>query len=453
MRRYMYSLVAGLCMAACSETFPGVEGEVPEEKDFNSSEVTNDRIPILLSYNDPNYLILTRGSGPFEDFASDREHWLGAEFAVFAYKLPNSVDASCDFSKRKDYQENNGENNCLLFDRKVKLKTASESALSGDDYLSLEWADKGQYFFNGDRQDYKYGFFLAYCDDAIGGDNWKTSPECVYADVTIDGTQDIITAVAKPSESKMEELKGEKYKDLLANWDDLVFSTFAAHRGLQPQFDVKHELVRLEFSVVPGDPKATGVKLKDIKLIKPKTKARLIVAAQDASRVGVDLSSANADGNNWQLHDKEEENAEPPYLKPIVLNYVGGQEDRDKQTEIPVGSSFLAFPDKSYQIQLVCEQVRTDKEGNPILDEEGNPKVYHTKPTYVIQMSSGEQFKAGHKYAIRITVYGIQRIEMSMGSSKWQPGTDDDSPIVVDPDDLEANEDYDVEDKTDETTK
>ena len=453
MRRYMYSLVAGLCLAACSETFPGVEGEVPEEKDFNSSEVTNDRIPILLSYNDPNYLILTRGSGPFEDFASDREHWLGAEFSVFAYKLPNSVDGSCDFSNSTDYQKNDSEEKCLLFDKKVKLKTASESALSGDDYLSLEWTDKGQYFFNGNRQDYKYGFFLAYCDDAIGGDDWKNSPDCVYADVTIDGTQDIITAVAKPSESKMEELKGEKYKDLLANWDDLVFSTFAAHRGLQPQFDVKHELVRLEFSVVPGDPKATGVKLKDIKLIKPKTRARLIAAAEDASRVGVDLSSTNADESDWHLHDKEEENAEPPYLKPIELNYIGGQEDRDKQTEIPVGTSFLAFPDNSYQIRLDCEQVKTDKDGNPILDEEGNPNVYHTYPTYIIQLSSRENFKAGHKYAIRITVYGIQRIEMSMGSSKWQPGTDDDHPIVVDPDELGANEDYDVEDKTDDTTK
>ena len=447
MRRYMYSLVAGLCLAACSETFPGVEGEVPEEKDFNSSEVTNDRIPILLSYNDPNYLILTRGSGPFEDFASDREHWLGAEFSVFAYKLPNSVDASYDFSSGKDYQDylenpssisEKDKDACLLFDKKVKLKTASESSLSGDDYLSLEWTDKGQYFFNGDRQDYKYGFFLTYCDDAIGGNNWKTSLECVYADVTIDGTQDILTAVAKPSESKMEELKGEKYKDLLANWDDLVFSTFAAHRGLQPQFKVKHETVRLAFSIKAGDERANRVTLKDVRLIRPVKTARLVAAAADENRVGVDLSNLTQGDYDemWHLHDREDIGTEPPFLKPIVMEY--DEKLGKNQVETPVGTSFLAFPANSYEIELECE--------NRLEGDNGEDIIKVTHPKYIISLKSGEEFVAGSKYSICITVYGVQRIEMSMGTSGWVEAAT--GPIEIDPDASGDEGEYDIVDNT-----
>ncbi len=442
----MYPAMIGLCIAACSETFPGIEAEVVE-KDYNSSEITGDRLPILVSYTDPNYVILTRGSGPFENYIEDQDHWKSAEFHVFAYKVSNDVDPKCDFSRGSDGQDRIGEqkenedlNYCLLFDRIAKLKSVPQSDSHEDDYVALTWKDDGRFFYNSDHQDYKYNFYLVHVDDALQGD-WITTSDRVYGDLRLDGTQDVITSVARPSEKKKESLKGEQYKSLLENWDNLIYSTYAAHRGIQPQFDVRHNLVRLSFSVLLGDPKADGVILKDIALLRPRTRAQLTVAALDVTQVGlVALENERDDLSAWHLQEAKNIRESEDYvirgdtlLKPLQLQWDG--DENTVQQEQKVGTSFLAIPDVSYTIQLTCIQ--------EIEDRNGNPKAVLTRPTYEIRLKGeNNAFAAGQEYKICVKVYGIQDIELFLGANGWNHNENDD--VLIDPDQLNGNNTYDI---------
>ncbi len=441
----MCPAVAGLCLAACSETFPGIEAEVVE-KDYNSSEITEDRLPILVSYTDPNYMILTRGSGPFEDYAEDREHWKSAEFHVFAYKVPNDVESKYDFSCRKDGQNGNGGQGdmdyCLLFDRIARLKSVSQSDSFEDDYVALEWKGDERFFYNSDHQDYKYNFYLTHVDDALQG-GWIATSDRVYGDLRLDGMQDIITSVARPGEKKKESLQGEQYKALLENWDNLIYSTYAAHRGIQPQFDVIHNLVRLSFSVVLGDPKANGVVLQDVALLNPHTRARLTVAAWDVTQVGlVALENGSGDSKAWHLQETKDVRECEEYvvrgdtlLKPLQLQWVG--DEKTVQQEQKVGTSFLAIPDASYTIQLTCIQEKEDKDGNL--------KTVLTRPTYEIRLKGENNvFAAGQEYKICVKIYGIQDIELFLGANGWVDAEE----VPIDPDDLNGNNTYDIVDRT-----
>lgn len=452
MKKYMYPAVIGLCMTACSETFPGIEAEVVE-KDYNSSEITSDRLPILVSYTDPNYVILTRGSGPFENYIEDQDHWRNAEFHVFAYKVPNDIDPKYDFSRGNDGQNRIGEQNnenldyCLLYNRIAKLKSVAQSESPEDDYVALDWKDKERFFYNSDHQDYKYNFYLAHVDDALQG-NWITTSDRVYGNLRLDGTQDVITSVARPGEKKKESLKGEQYKALLENWDNLIYSTYAAHRGIQPQFDVRHNLVRLSFSVLLGDPKANGVVLKDIALLRPRTRAQLTVAALDVTQVGlVALENERDDLSAWHLQEAKDIRESEDYvirgdtlLKPLQLQWDG--DENTVQQEQKVGTSFLAIPGESYTIQLTCVQ--------EIEDKDGNPKTVLTRPTYEIRLKGENNvFAAGQEYKISVKVYGIQDIELFLGANGWVNAEE----VPIDPDDLNGNNTYDIVDRTEDYEK
>lgn len=446
MKKYILFTTLACVLVSCDETFPGIMVDVPD-KDISSDEVTKDKVPILFSLNEPVYSIETRGVGVLDDSEEGKDKCCLGTYHIFSYLTKNRYyDGSIDYTA-EPMKDGNGEHNpyCLLYDEKAKLtrntvKYDEEDGVLGGlypDFYYLEWAESGlTKYYNLSNQNYKYNFFLAYYDDARGINN-STHPvfvrerNKVYTDIRIDGTQDVISSVAN-SDKRQGNLRGDYYKQLLSEWTDLVYSTYAGHRGIHPQFEAKHELVQLCFKVRGGDQKSENVTLKDIMLLNPKTKARFTMAADDTETVGLEFPEEwNQEKGIWHLPEQIEGEKlrtdictldESKYR--MVFTYVG-----DEENFRPVGTALLAAPSEKYRIQFKC----VDDLGD---DDPSNDRTF--TPIYNISFKDG-MFRAGNKYTIRITIYGTNEIKLDFMAPGWE--SNEDKTVDIDPDNPEGEDD------------
>ncbi|MCM1108663.1 MAG: hypothetical protein NC388_06360 [Clostridium sp.] len=447
--------MVGLCCLAssCSESFPGLNApQGSGGKDVGSNEVVSDRIPILYSFNDPAYSILTRSTGAFGSVQEDRDHWKQARFRTFAWRTPNEANPDMTNLLIKDYDENkeNPGVNWLLYGNEVILEGDWGKTWEEDDitYVNMKWAGKTPYYST-EHQDYKYNFSLCYYDDdtedwngnRINWNNANRTTTSLSANITIDGTNDIMTAVARPSRKKMESLEGQEYKPLLSRWSELIYSTYAGHRGVHPQFKMKHELVQLVFEVTPGDKKADGMVLEKVELVNPKTRAILTVADADTTKIGLTVADNQPKDITWSLpgkEDKDENGHYSVYANNILNEVMAFDQTLDKyhQKSTRLGTSFLVLPDVSYDVRLTCRENR--------YNEDGTVGVYTTTPYYRVRLAAdySQKFEAGHVYTIGIMVYGLQDIEMSMGAPQWIDGNGGDGDLNVDPDNPKTDDNY-----------
>ena len=118
--------------------------------------------------------------------------------------------------------------------------------------------------------------------------NWgmpeRLEDQVVYRNFTIDGAQDIMAGYAPPIEHAANSAP-----DLTQEERELVkvfgYSTFAAHRGIDPMINLRHQMTRIRFRGVAGAPSANHTSIHSIH-VKCYNKGDFIVAHRDTNQVG-----------------------------------------------------------------------------------------------------------------------------------------------------------------------
>lgn len=275
MKRYIAGI--GLCcaLAACNESYPGLYAPV-YDADNPNPEMTADSIPVTLSLTDPAYALVTgkRGQGSFGfwDDEEERAKWMAAEFGVYAFLTRNHVyDGTPDLTA-DETSTGGGAPLCLVNDRKARISAACE----------LLWADGEPPYYSAVYPEHKYNFFLYYKGDAEEYAPEQRTQGSITKFFRIDGTQDLISAYARPGTEDAERLPdNDETKYLMNHAGDLVYSTKSARLHVEPHLRVKHEMAQVNFKVQAFDDLAAQgreIRIQAVALLIP-TKAQFTVAA------------------------------------------------------------------------------------------------------------------------------------------------------------------------------
>ena len=243
MKKIIAICLAALMAAACKRSYPGLYAPIVDPDNPNP-EVTVDRIPITVSLTDPAYALVTgaatRGNGPFGFWENeeDRRHWLDAEFGIYAFLTRNHVyDGPSNLSAAEG---GDGVPMCLVDDRKAHISQACE----------LVWDDAEPPYYSAAWPEHKYNFFLYHIGDAAEYAPEERTQARIVKHIQVDGTQDVLSAYARPDTEDAERLGDtDVAKYLMNHAGDLVYSTLSARQYIEPHFRVSHEMARVEFSV------------------------------------------------------------------------------------------------------------------------------------------------------------------------------------------------------------
>ena len=245
-------------------------------------------------------------------------------------------------------------------------------------------------------------------------------------DINIDGTQDIMAGKAEPTADDIRNL-GTRSGD--------YFSAYAARKSVQPNIKFNHLLTRFTFKVKAGNKSTAGngnnteaMKVLAIRLASL-TQGHLTVAHTEDMAVTdlltFDGTAATVDDNGVAtLNDatnlvvKQRAaglTANDPLddLLPVTLTW---DDVEDKGVEHEIGEALLVAPGETvYPLTIDLNQnVQTNTSGTTTL----HPLQFKHNLT----MGNGQKFEAGKSYEIVITVYGLEKIDVTATLVPWADG-------------------------------
>ena len=268
--------------------------------------------------------------------------------------------------------------------------------------------------------------------------------------ITIDGSQDIMSAGALLSEEKGAELVGEGVDTAR------VYSAYAKRKNVDPTLVFKHLLSRLTFNVVAGNKDATGtadgtmkaVQIDSIKVIS-KNKGVLTVATSNGYHTvpgGLVFSSEKDSLTLMQRKtDDTDKNQDLEKLASVTLTW---NEDESNGYVLKVGEALLVAPDKEYEVVIFASQeVKTGvDEQVPAQDVIEKKKMELNDVIKLSGEPAAAGFLAGSSYNVTITVYGLSKIDINTELTPWENGGE----IELDPVDNPNKPTADEEEGTDE---
>lgn len=292
-----------------------------------------------------------------------------------------------------------------------------------------------------------------------------------YENFAIDGSQDIMTGYAPLITSELldsrykhiELTEGERNRIL----NDGNYTSFAAHRNIEPQIDMKHLLTRLRFRMLPGDSTSTYTTIDTVFVTTP-YKGNLVVAVNNYEHL--DQIGFKPDPNNYAdlyLYERpkfiRDGNGKAVGLEPSVILGVDSEEPRS----VPWTSDYWI---RNSAGEIIGKKPLSDRGapvrlGDAMMIPEAEEIILSIKSTYKKEerrfrsryvISAKDQcgeditntkyydpttgtfkFKRGYIYDITLVVYGLQEIQVAANIEVWKDGGE----IFVDPDDA-VDEDY-----------
>lgn len=227
-----------LSMAACiNDHIPSIYEPVPPPLVVNNDEKEADLIPIYPTFANPSFTIATRGTGVFNSWEEDMEHWMKAPFHTYAYW---SSAGKTDFTKRDSQY-------CLLRGDTLKIVDAQGNVKFYDDTIANDRFYPNKYPTN------KYKFYTFFCDSLIP--TIHESKTGLTADLTLDGTSDLIHSYAYHPDSVFDAALSalpfydDVYEKLKEKGQELLYSTVAGSRGVNPLFHLNHMLCRFDIYI------------------------------------------------------------------------------------------------------------------------------------------------------------------------------------------------------------
>lgn len=277
----------------------------------------------------------------------------------------------------------------------------------------IDWKGNAKPVFypTGEALGLTYDFFAYYVDDMeLKNEDFHRTQDSVEIDIEIDGSQDIMSAVAVAAEDELwfgtEDSREYAYRK------ECTYSYYTAQLGIHPRFIFKHHLTKLDFRVLPG---VTGNMKKDIRVDKvevySKHKANFVVAHRNHNHVGNNMG-VFFKGEKANLVLKEEDGSE---FQGRMLSTVP-----DAVSAVPIDdfASLLVAPDTEYYIYLTLSEWR---DGRQVSSSERNEVYVYLGNGTDDEMPS---FEAGNEYMITMTVHGKMDVDVSVEMVEWEQGGD-----------------------------
>ena len=287
-----------------------------------------------------------------------------------------------------------------------------------------------------------------------------------YENFAIDGSQDLMAGYAPlitpellETRYKHIELTDGERKRIV---NDGNYTTFAAHRNIEPEIDMKHLLTRLRFRLLPGDSTSTYTTVDSIFATTP-YKGNFVVAVNkydDLHKIGF-KPDPNVLGDLY-LHEKpkvdEEGHLMPAdtlgidsegahsvewkseyYIRNSAGEITGKIPLSERGKPVPLGDALLIPETEEILLSIKSTYNKEDRRfksrylisaKDQCGEDVNNPKYYDAEQGKFL-------FKRGYIYDITLVVYGLQNIQVTANIEAWKDGGE----IYIDPDQA-VDEDY-----------
>lgn len=359
--------------------------------------------------------VATRGTGTVGGVEGDND-WAGQSFRLYMFNKGTVVPATESDGHTAIYEN---------YDFRAPGSGESGVATAFDQSVKY-YPTSGSFDFVAYRIDDATG--TPAVPTAVGSD--PANPDSIVIGVKIDGTQDIMSAVAVPSD---EELA------LLSSYPDRYYSSYSAHRGVNPNLLFRHLLTRLNFQIIGGNEAScvkageaagqeTCVRVTKIEVLS-KSAGSLTIA-----KAGGDMTSAgslqfDSEVDTLVLMQRPEGASDNVDLEPMDVVMPTWNSISNSGNEVQAGDAMLVAPDRSYEVKITLRQrVQTGVDGSdrPVMeDKELIVKDVISLPS----SSSAAGFLAGNSYNVKIVVYGLEKVNVNATLTPWTEGED----IYLDP--------------------
>lgn len=252
-----------------------------------------------------------------------------------------------------------------------------------------------------------YDFYACYISDAAAPADMQKTENTISIPFEIDGTQDLMIAVANREEDTWSEATQTRLVEV-----EKAYSGYSARRLVTPNLKFRHCLARFDFSVQNCSTTGTVINIGDF-AISSVTKGKLVVADIAGGVTGV---VADADAQVKKL--------------PLDLP-VGGIEIQPRGPEQTIGS-MMVIPADVHTIDIGFKQLIDVT--NPGEYKENLSVSYDIRPQDVTSddNTTATEFKVGFKYKVLIMIYGLEKIEIKVSLEPWSEG----GQVTIDPDEL-----------------
>lgn len=404
----LYSITCGTFVCSCNESYISPDYVVPS--DTIPYNPVMEQVPVVMSMTDPAYVTLSRGIGPIAaDRPTAKEEAIFYVYSFLAnnYAYNGEVDYRKTFVSESELPE--GEPMKCLIDDPATGKGAATKLMDNDvlDFLNMDIP----YYYSQRFQEYKYNFFAYHIDDAEVKDGIVREKDNIHMNIKIDGTQDVITAVAGIKDKQLSEIDANNEKWFLSNVlnRELVFSTLTGHRFIIPVFEAKHQLSRFVFNLIGEDALSESIYIQDVYVMAHRD-WRLTVASEDASKLGMVMV-----GNREKLEPLHlcDEIGEVDGSKTNLEQYTYSVTQNELLTNLGIG--LLLPPRNIYDLYIKCAyQAPTGKEYKYIAHYALTNRTVAADGTII-----NKPFEAGRQYNVTMHVYGFQQIQLSMDGLDW----------------------------------
>lgn len=442
MRPALAAIVLASLATSCSQSYPGMIYEFPDDEIKNNE--TYNKTPIMMFVNEQNFFSITatRGIGAFENNGvnnglSEIQKRLAT---LYVYSFRNGYDQQGPLTSPADLTKtrytvgrthDDDNESCLLdgpdYSWGMPVKLNEEKG----GMLVPQW-DGDSLFYSARYQDVGYNFFAYHIDDCQP--TVQRLQDRIVATFDVNGSQDLLYGAAPKLDLKLLE---EKYSraDLTQQEKNIIvnangYSTYAAHRDIHPTIDLDHAMSRFIFQAFPGDETSDNIRIKHVKMLAAKT-CKLTVAARTTDEIGVEYS----DEKDWmtlmQWSDEKEKMVD---MDTAVVRFTPEMKSQQwyERDHVDLGSSLVLAPSGEYRLLLEYEQYLfwDGKWQWRDLTSEYTIKAPENQLYNWDEKSQSYIFLPGYQYTVKIAVYGLSPIKVTANISNWKEGGD----IFIDPD-------------------
>lgn len=413
---FFYAAAALSVLASCSK------------ETVENAPVDGDNVAIALNLASPS-VIGTRGTGTIGDTeASGNNVWHGQPIYVIM------TDEDFNFASYEGVSDNlTGE---IYPDVEFIAPGGANQFVTTSVAGAVERADAADHQLKYYPHDGKFNFYGYAMGLTPGAQRTKAALEdgAYVVDVEIDGSQDLMTAVA-PTDKKIGEVDASK-----------LYSAYAARRDVQPTLTFNHELARFTFFVKAGNDNALGngdadyaVRIKKV-VLKSKTTGKMIVARPDATREVSNITWDDQEKTELVLKQRYTNNGELQYTANLVELTEQTLDSKDEYVQVGNESLLVAPGDDEYEgyievVQLLplYDEHEADRQPEDVTNTFSfTLKASDVKKTVDGQPVTTTMFEPSKAYNVNLVVYGSEAIVVNTTLAPWVEGGD----INIDPDQM-----------------